>query len=739
MTLQTPSYAPPDHSHPRVRLSVIALILGLVLAGGAGTGFGQPPAPAEQPPSGESLTHTLVALNVRYQLAGPDRGAQLLNDLLAVAASRREFLAARMEEDPGEVLRVAVPATIRAGLPLDVQDFVEQEVEVEGMVEVLHEDRDVGSRYLYFLDTLGERFSLHFAADAPTHLQTGAHVRVTGVRLGLALALDSGGTSVQTLSVALPNTFGAQNTLVMLVNFQDKATQPYTVATAQSIVFTTTSNFDLENSYQQTWLTGDVVGWYTIALSSTVCNYSTLASYAKQAATAAGVNLSAYSRYVYAFPNNACTWWGLGSVGGNPSQAWVNGSFQLKVVGHEMGHNFGLYHSHYLDCGTTTLGPSCTTSDYGDTLDIMGNPSSGHFNAFQKERLGWLNYGTSPPVTTVQADGTYWLDPYESLGSNPKALKILKSTDPSTGKKTWYYVEYRKALGFDNFLSSNSNVLNGVVVHTGSESSGNSSYLLDMTPATSSWSDPALDVGLSFYDPDGGVTIAPTWADSASAAVGVTFGGLACVQANPTVALSPSQSQWVQAGASVTYTVSVTNNDNAGCAASSFTLQATPPAGWTATFAAPTLSISPGAGASTTLQVTSPASAADGFYTIGVAAEDSANATYTASTSATHVIVSSLDVAVSTDKASYTRNQTVTVTASVSSGGSPISGVGVTFTITKQSGATVTGSATTGTNGSAVYKYRLKKQDPAGIYQATSDANVNNAIFGSGWKSFTVQ
>ncbi len=34
-----------------------------------------------------------------------------------------------------------------------------------------------------------------------------------------------------------------------------------------------------------------------------------------------GVDLSLYTRYVYAFPNNACTWWGLGSVGGNPSQA----------------------------------------------------------------------------------------------------------------------------------------------------------------------------------------------------------------------------------------------------------------------------------------------------------------------------------------------------------------------------------------------------------------------------------
>lgn len=715
------------------------LLMIVVLALSTRTSLAELPPSSTAPPSAESLTQTVVALNVRYQLAGPAAKAKLLTDLLTVAAARRQLLSQLMETDPGEVLRVALPTGLRKGFPTAVQAELEAQVEIEGVLEVLHEDRDPGSRYLYFLEAAGERLSLHFAADPPTDRRTGDRIRVTGVRLGLALALQSSTTSVQALTTALPNTFGAQNTLVILVNFQDKTIQPYTVATAQGIVFSQTSNFDLENSYQQTSLTGDVAGWFTSPLSSTVCDTSTLASQAKSAATAAGVNLAAYTRYVYAFPQNACTWWGLGTVGGNPSQAWINGSLAVKVVGHEMGHNFGLYHSHALECGSTTLGTSCSTVEYGDTLDIMGNPSAGHFSAFQKERLGWLNYGVSPPLTTVQADGTYWLDPYESPGANPKALKVLKSTDPTTGKKTWYYVEYRQAIGFDSFLSSYSNVLNGVVIHTGSESSANSSDLLDMTAATSSWSDPALDVGQSFYDPDAGVTIAPTWASSANAAVGVTLGSLACVPANPTVTLSPSQSQWVQAGTAVTYTVSVTNNDNAGCAASSFNVQATAPSGWTASLASSTLSVSPGASASTTMTVTSPVFAADGFYTIGVAATNSTNSAYTASTSATYVIISSLNVGVSTDRLSYTRTQQVSITATVSAGSSPVSGASVTFTITKPNGAVVTASATTGANGSALFKLRLSKKDPAGLYQVTADANLNNAIFGTGGTSFTVQ
>jgi len=745
MVSRHPTRSPGRPARLETRVLIATVCLALVIALTPRTISAQPPPTPGPPLSAEGLTQILVALNVTNQLAPAAKRAQLLNDLLTVAATRQQLLAGLIESDPAEVLRITIPAHLRASLPPAVQASVEEEVEVEGELEILHEDRTDGSRYLYFLEAVASRLSLHFAADPPTHLQTGDRVRVRGVQVNQALALESGSSSVQSLAPALPNTFGAQKTLVMLVNFSDKQTQPYTVTSAQSVL-TTTSNFDWETSYGQTWLTGvvdlaqaaDVRGWYTIALSSTVCNYSTLASYAKQAATAAGINLSAYTRYVYAFPNNACTWWGLGTVGGNPSQAWINGSFTLKVVGHEMGHGFGLYHSRALDCGTTTLGPSCTTIEYGNPLDIMGNPSSGHFNAFQKERLGWLNYGASPPITTVSGDGTYWLDPYESLGLNPKALKILKATNLTTGKKTWYYVEYRRALGFDSFLSSNSNVLNGVVIHTGSESSGNSSDLLDMTPATSSWSDPALDVGLSFYDPDAGVTISATWAGSASAAVGVTFGGLACVQGSPTVALSPSQSQWVQAGSTVTYTVSVTNNDTAGCAASDFTLQATVPTGWMAAFAVSSRTLSPGGSASITLQVISPTTATDGFYTIGATAVNAAHATYTGSASGTYVIVSSLSIAVSTNKPSYTRNQSVSITAILTINGSPVSGASVNFAITKPNGSVVTGAATTGTSGSGVFKYRLKRQDPIGTYPVQAVGSSNGLSKGAS-TSFAVK
>ncbi len=109
-----------------------------------------------------------------------------------------------------------------------------------------------------------------------------------------------------------------------------------------------------------------------------------------------------------------------------------------------------------------------------------------------------------------------------------------------------------------------------------------------------------------------------------------------CVQANPTVVLSPSATLSVMPGTSLTYAVSITNNDNSGCLASTFNLSATVPtvpSGWTRSLGSSSLTINPGASASTTLLVTSPTTAGGGSYNITAKATDSAASTYTASAS----------------------------------------------------------------------------------------------------------
>lgn len=98
--------------------SLLLMIAALVLS--TRTSLAQPPPSSAASPSVESLTQTVVALNVRYHLAGPAAKASLLTNLLTVAAKRQQLLSQLMETDPGEVLRVALPAGRRPGFPTAV-------------------------------------------------------------------------------------------------------------------------------------------------------------------------------------------------------------------------------------------------------------------------------------------------------------------------------------------------------------------------------------------------------------------------------------------------------------------------------------------------------------------------------------------------------------------------------------------------------------------------------------------
>jgi len=733
-------------------LQLTLVMVGLILVS-ATTSRAQMNSKANRA-TAESLTQSLMSLHTQYRTADHTGRAILITQLRSVAAERQQFLSSLIQTSPGEVLRVAIPANIAATLPSSVRSSIEQETDAQGELQVMYEDRKTSAVLHHLLTTGGQRLELKFAADAPTNLITGTKVHVHGTRIGGTLALASGSTSTtsstgsfQVLqSAPLSNTLGAQNTLVILVNFQDNpGYQPVTAASVQSTAFTQTSNFYLENSDQQTSLTGDVAGWYTVAVNSTNCDTASTQTDAKAAAQAAGYNLANYKHFVYYMSSNTgcSSWWGLATIGG--SDVWYNGEYGLnmQVFAHELGHNFGLYHSHSYSCGTAVICSNGTTTEYGDPHDAMAAPYNyglstsihPHFNSFQKERLGWLNAGVSPPILSAGASGSYTIGPYENQDSTPKALKILQSSSAGS----YYYVEFRQPIGFDSYVSSYADLMGGVVIHQAAPGNANRSDLLDMTPS-GSFLDPALTVGQSFSDSTAGVTITPVSADSTGATVQVTVGTSSCTHANPSFSLSPAQSAWVVSGTTVSFTATVTNNDSSSCGSSSFSLSSTVLSGWSSSFGSSVLTLSPGTSGSTTLQVTSPTGTPDGFYNISLSVSNTSVSSYSASASATYVISTPvpISVSVSTDKSSYSSNQTVLVTVTVVSGSSPDSGASLSVTINPPKGGAMSVSGTTGSNGIATVTYTLKKRAMSGTYQVQTTAS-SGASSASASTTFAVQ
>ena len=453
--------------------------------------------------------------------------------------------------------------------------------------------------------------------------------------------------AVSTLNVlaAAPDTIGNQKTLVLLVNFLDNTSEPITPAQAGSVVFTDVNNYFIENSYGKLSISGDVLGWYTLNINST-CSLIGIVQEAVKTVDPF-VYFPDYARLILTYPAK-CGYGGVAYIGrimtttddGTVPLSWAGilpKYFDVSYVGHEYAHNLGLYHANARDCGSSVTGSdtACTNIEYGDQFDILGIKPSGfvsknHLNAIHKAKLDWLNSTEYVQITT---DGTYTLNPIESVASMVKSLVTWKVGTPPI------FYEYRQPIGFDSNLPSN--VLNGLLVHLTVTAGTGDTQILDNTPETASWSDPALGVGGTFNDVLSGVKVNVLSKDQTALTFSVTFPPTTCIRSNPTVSIAPS-SQWGQSGSSLSYTVTVTNNDNSLCSSSTFSLASSVPSGWSSAFDISSASLSSGATGTATMTLTSPATEIDGFYDFNVTATNNDFPSFNGYATATYV-VSNLD------------------------------------------------------------------------------------------------
>ena len=386
-------------------------------------------------------------------------------------------------------------------------------------LNLLHSDNFEGgtSRFIWTLvadDGQGVELAVPIA---PTDMQSGMRARVTGTRNGNVIAPET----ITALSAAptrdVPTVAAAAERRgprhpAQLQGDAAGACQstPFTQAAVNAVVFSGAGSIAAywnEVSFGNQTMSGVVTPWLTASFQTpATCDFYGIATEARRVAQLAGYNLASYQKIHYLFTRvPACGWAGLGEVPG--TQTWSNQYNTLGVIGHELGHNFGLGHANSLPCNGVTIATNCPLArpEYGDPWDIMGNVSARSVNAWQKNDMGWV-----PDAKVAKHPGgtaSYTLSPLTSPGGTLYAVQV-----PAAVHRT-YWVEFRQATGFDAGLPASAT--NGAIIHLGglmhqpdrSEYGCWDTCFLDMVPATGTMADGALAVPNAFVDSQTGVTI----------------------------------------------------------------------------------------------------------------------------------------------------------------------------------------------------------------------------------------
>lgn len=358
---------------------------------------------------------------------------------------------------------------------------------------------------------------------------------------------------------------GEQNTAVLLVRFSDMMEVTHTPDVYRKAIFEAQNSvnaFLKEASYNKTWLSGSVFGWY----NSEDVVPSDQESMIKQALEISkdDLDISQFDRLViitpqltsgpYYYPAGSGT---IGKVTLETSDGFVNVSVQHIIwegyinlelqlaavtISHEFMHNFGMWHANSYECNDDPINYTyreCTSREYGNGFSILGTRKHArHPTAFAKEWIGWL---TEAEILTARENGRYVIYPLEEESDKAKTIRIplkkelkLASTyGEGAYSATEYYVEFRRPLGFDFIEPELDNVksvnMNGVFVYTWAERKNRNvffepdnqmlTFLLDMTPESKTsefdqgkpddFSDGILQIGNTFRDENNGIKVTP--------------------------------------------------------------------------------------------------------------------------------------------------------------------------------------------------------------------------------------
>ena len=613
-----------------IGLAFLALALSAAQATQAGGEL------AADQPAVTSTNELLTALRA-FERAPETQRPAALQRLMLLADQRRQHLMALIDQDPQRAAIRVLPAAVLKRFPAQLQATLEREAKVSGTVRATVAD-DIAGGHAHesfaLVDDSGRALSLGVAGASRRELLSwvGRRASVAAVQVGerllvlekrhvQLLAADGTPSSSMPLATAASVVQGDQSTLVVLLNFTDKAIA-CTASDVQGRLFggtgATLNQGYLQSSGNKVSFSGKAIGPFTINYSSTgACDPNGWAAAANAAATAAGFSPSGYQRVSYALPGNAnCGWSGLAALGGpTPSPSWVQNCTSTGLFSHELGHNLGLHHA------------STPTSEYGDSSDPMGGSLLVQSNGMNRAITGWVD-GTR--LKDIGAGGSYAVDALEYMSSaNPLVLRL-----PKADTAEYYYISLRQGTDLDAGLPSG--YKGALSIHHGTGTMPAQTFRVANLAAGQSWTDSV-----------NGITVTHQGLTTSGATVGVSLGGAVCTRAAPTLGVSPG-SQSGAPGAALNYTVAVKNNNAPACASSSFNLSQVLPAGFSGSFSPASVTLAPGGSGSVVWSVASPASAVDATYTLAAAADESGVVNH-AGAQASYTVVS--PVVVVTDSA----------------------------------------------------------------------------------------
>ena len=329
-----------------------------------------------------------------------------------------------------------------------------------------------------------------------------------------------------------PWTVGLKKVLVIRVDFSDLTGDPTvgplvdTAAFCQGVMDTEISPYYITSSYGLTSLTNTVTT-QLYRMPQTAQYYAINGANDQlhtdaEAAANADYPVRSFDRIIVVFSNlsgiagSLITYGGLANLGS--TNVWVNGEFDFRVVAHELGHTYGLFHAGlYQVSDGNPISPNGSTIEYGDDFDTMGgDPSNDHatdFNPYYKNLLGWV---ADSQVQTITSNGVYrvytfdWTNNVAALSDQTLALKFLKDSERT------YWIGVRRNFASNPFMDRGVYVIWGLTTPGGGGGGGFRSDLLDINTPGLSFSpnfatdfDAALNINQTFVDSSVGLIVTP--------------------------------------------------------------------------------------------------------------------------------------------------------------------------------------------------------------------------------------